>query len=250
MHALLSTSLLLLLLLLLRVTISQTPPPTRIPLACLPNGTPPPTAFTSTYAFTFKRGLNFDFVAAQPRAAAQVCDFAGPMIGHALGGVPGTAATLITPNEATLGALGYVASTVLVAAPAGMAGVLNALLANGTSELYTNPEDILVAAVLEAVDAPLVAVQRGAVVVDPIALAIDGAHDNLEGALEPVDGVLHPVAVGGEGGDAADKMPPSTVNAATLHTGEKRALALMQRPSQIATQYEELIRQDEKELAN
>ncbi|KAK3361014.1 hypothetical protein B0T24DRAFT_725171 [Lasiosphaeria ovina] len=140
MHALLSTSLLLL---FLGVTTSQTPPPTRIPLACLPNGTPAATPFTSTYAFTFKYALNFDFVAAQPKAGAQICEFAGPMVGYALGGVPGTAATRIAPNDTALDALGYVASTVLVAAPAGLAGVLNALLANGTSALYTHPEEIV-----------------------------------------------------------------------------------------------------------
>jgi len=53
-------------------------------ITCGNNNNPPSSNWT-TYRLTFRYTLNYNFLESTPQAAAQVCQYTGPMVSHALG---------------------------------------------------------------------------------------------------------------------------------------------------------------------
>jgi hypothetical protein len=98
------------------------------------------------YAFTFKPTLNYGFLLDHPTAAVQICQNAGELVSHALGGASSTAAGSagwrIVPVRAASAALGYVPAAVVITGPDGELDELNKQLGNATSLLYGPPDAI------------------------------------------------------------------------------------------------------------
>ncbi|KAL2165594.1 hypothetical protein VTG60DRAFT_4261 [Thermothelomyces hinnuleus] len=126
-------------------------------LCPLDSSTTIPSDYTG-YAFTLKRALNYDFVSRSAAAAAQLCQSGGPLVDNALqtpGGAAVAAAAVawgIEPVE--IGSEeegGYVASALVVRAPAGFLDELNDQVGNATSRLYNSP-DPLVKQVAQQID--------------------------------------------------------------------------------------------------
>ncbi|KAK4251366.1 hypothetical protein C7999DRAFT_28096 [Corynascus novoguineensis] len=121
----------------------------QIPISCPPDESVP--SDYASYAFTLKQALNFDFVSGSAVAAAQLCDAGGALVNNALG-TSGAATWGIVPSpDAPEETLGYVASTLIVRAPAGFLEELNDQLNDSSSLLY-HPKDALVQQVVQQID--------------------------------------------------------------------------------------------------
>lgn len=121
----------------------------QIPIGCPPDESVP--SDYASYAFTLKVALNFDFLSGNVVAAAQLCNVGGAIVNNALG-TSGAATWGIVPSpNAPEETLGYVASTLIVRAPAGYLEELNDQLDNSDSRLY-HPKDALALQVAQQID--------------------------------------------------------------------------------------------------
>ncbi|KAK3294547.1 uncharacterized protein B0H64DRAFT_443619 [Chaetomium fimeti] len=126
------------------------------PIRCAPpsNGAAAAAAVPDSwpgYAFTLRYGLNYEFVAAQAAAAAQLCQAGGSVVDHATGSSGAQTWGIEAAAPEVADALGYVAGVLVVRAPAGLLAELGEQVGNATSRLYGNP-DALARQVAEQID--------------------------------------------------------------------------------------------------
>ncbi|KAK4149182.1 hypothetical protein C8A00DRAFT_38228 [Chaetomidium leptoderma] len=123
------------------------------------NNTTPPKWTTTSYLFTFKPTLNYDFVTRTPQTVVQLCQNGGRMVDHALQITGATAWGIEPVTDLSDDSLGYVASALVVRAPEGFLSELNDQVGNSTSRLY-NHEDLIVRQVAQQIDDSLEVVFR------------------------------------------------------------------------------------------
>lgn len=113
-----------------------------------------PQTYSTGYVFTFKAGLNYDYVYSDGRPAVQICRYGGAMVDYALGGtgsIEGSIQTWRIEPVDLSATRGYVASAMVVRAPSGFLDELNNQLGNSSARLYNHP-DLLERQMAEQID--------------------------------------------------------------------------------------------------
>jgi len=104
----------------------------------------PPSSNRTTYRLTFQYTLNYNFLESTPQAAAQVCQYTGPMVSHALGDdVSGPTTALRIVRLDTGDQLGYDAAGVVFSAPSWGGEILALQVLTPSSPFYNHPDKVV-----------------------------------------------------------------------------------------------------------